>query len=240
MTMPDHAPQPSPLLNLPRNRSERWPLLASLIAEWYQPLGPGDGYGAEELGQSAERLGIAIPIAMREWYSLAGRRDDVWSQQDTLLSPKKLFCEDGVLHFYIENQAVTCWGLRLEDLSHDDPPVVVQDKHETWVVQSPTLSEFTLHLFAYEVQFGKQLAYIHGLAHPPCVERIVRTLPKLGLPEFVWGGIRLFGYRDLIVSIDSTQHISASGQTEQALAPFRQLIDGDDFEIIFETNGNGT
>jgi hypothetical protein len=240
MTMPDHAPQPSALLNLPGKRSERWPLLASLIAEWYRPLAPGDGYGGEELRQSAERLGITIPTAMREWYGLAGRRDDVWSQQDTLLSPKKLFCEDGVLHFFIENQAVTCWGLRTGDLSRDDPPVVVRDEHQTWVVQSPTLSEFTLHLFTYAVQFGRQLAYIHGFAHPPCVERIVRTLPKLGFPGFVWGRVRLFGFRDLIVSIDGTQHISASGQTEQALAPFRQLIDGHDFEIISETNGSGT
>src|SRR6266511_2279252 len=192
--------EPSPLLSLPETRPERWALLSRLISDWYRPLADGDGYGDEELRRSAERLGAPIPAAMREWYGLAGLRDDVWSNQDTLLSPEDLFCEDDVLHFCVENQGVTSWGVRNADLSNDDPPVVVRDKHEAWVVQSSRLSEFALHMFAFVVQFGDHPAQIHGFARPPCIVRIVSGLPPLSFPEYVWGGIRLFGFRDLIAS----------------------------------------
>ncbi|MCI0642045.1 MAG: hypothetical protein L0Y70_23455, partial [Gemmataceae bacterium] len=88
--------QPSPLFSLPETRQERWLLLSQLIAEWYRPLTRGDGYSDDELQQCRTRLGTPVPTAMREWYGLAGRRDDVWNQQDTLLSPARVFCEAGV------------------------------------------------------------------------------------------------------------------------------------------------
>ncbi|HEU4391503.1 MAG TPA: hypothetical protein VFV34_27180, partial [Blastocatellia bacterium] len=133
-------PQPSPLLTLPKTRPERWELLSSFIADWYHPLMPGDGYADAELQRCAARLALPLPPALCEWYEATGKRDDVWRQQDTLLSPDKLFCDDGVLVFCVENQGVTSWGVRIADLSQPDPPVVVRDESENWVVQSSQLS----------------------------------------------------------------------------------------------------
>jgi hypothetical protein len=230
-------PQPSPLLNLPSTRVERWDLLWTFITEWYHPLRPGDGYTKSEMQQSAARLGAPLPAALCEWYEAVGRRDDIWRQQDALLSPQELFCEEGVLHFCIENQSVTSWGVRTEDLSQEDPPVVVQDEREEWIVQSPQLSQFVLHLAAFVVQFGGGTAQIHGYAQPSCVERIVNGLPALGFPEFIWTRSRFFGFRDLIVSIDGTDHVSATGWHSEALTAFRDLIGEEDFEILHERDG---
>ena len=102
-------PQPSPILNLPKTRTERWDILSDFIAEWYHPLRPGDGYTRAEMQQCAARLGTPLPVALCEWYEMAGRRDDIWGEQDRLLSPEELYCEDGVRHFCIENQGVTRW-----------------------------------------------------------------------------------------------------------------------------------
>lgn len=215
---------------------QRWDILSRFIADWYRPLAPGDGYSAAELEQCATRLAIPLPTALREWYRTAGRRDDVWRQQDTLLSPEELFCEDGVLHFCLENQAITSWGVMLADLSQEDPPVVVQDERNVWVVQSSQLSEFVLHLAVYLVQFGESIAHIHGHAQPACVEQITSSLPPLGFPEFIWTSSRLFGFRDLIVAIDGTDHVTASGWRAESLGPFRRLIDGAGFEILYETD----
>lgn len=229
-------PESSPLLKLPESRAERWELLSRFIADWYSPLTAGDGYTEAELQQCATRLATPLPAALCEWYGTAGRRDDVWHQQDTLLSPEELFCKDGVLHFCVENQAVTSWGVRLGDLSQEDPPVVVRDGHEAWVLQSSQLSEFVLHLAVYLVQFGESIAHIHGYAHPACVESITGSLPALRFSEFIWTRSRLFGFRDLIVSIDATDHVTASGWRAESLAPFRRLIDAGDFEILYETD----
>ena len=230
-------PQPSPLLNLPNTRRERWELLSGFIADWYHPLTSGDGYTDGELQQCAAHLGITLPAALSEWYEVAGRRDDVWQQQDTLLSPDKLYCEDGVLHFCVENQGVTSWGVRVADLPQLDPPVVVRDEREDWVVQSSQLSEFVLHFASFVVQFGVDIAHIHGYAHSACVERIVSELPPLGFPEFIWTRGRFFGFRDLVVSIDGTDHVTASGWRAESLGPFRSLIERGDFEIFYESDG---
>jgi hypothetical protein len=228
--------QSSPLRNLPKSRQERWKVLSTFIAEWYHALEPGDGYSDVAMQQCAARLGTRLPTALCEWYQTAGLRDDIWQRQDKLLSPTELFCEDGVLHFCVENQSVTGWGVKIADLSQEDPPVLVQDEREEWVVQSPQLSEFVLHLVCYVVQFGGGNAHIHGYAHPSCVERIVNALPSLGFPEFIWTHSRFFGLRDLIVSIDATHHVSASGWCTESLTPFRDLIEARDFEILYETD----
>jgi len=230
-------PQPSPILNLPKTRTERWDILSDFIAEWYHPVRPGDGYTRAEMQQCAARLGTPLPVALCEWYEMAGRRDDIWSEQDRLLSPEELYCEDGVLHFCIENQGVTRWGVRTDDLSQEDAPVVVQNEREEWVVQSNQFSEFVLHLACFVVQFGGGTAQIHGCAQPSCVERIVNGLPRLGFPEFVWTRSRFFGFRDVIVSIDGTDHVTATGCHTESLDPFRDLIGEEDFEILHERDG---
>jgi hypothetical protein len=229
-------PQSSPLLNLGKTRQERWKVLSSFIAEWYGPLGPEDGYNDVEMQQSAARLGTPLPPALCEWYQAAGRRDDIWRRQDRLLSPTELFFEDGVLHFCLENQGVTSWGVRIADLSQEDPPIVVQDEREEWVVQSAQLSEFVLHLACFLVQFRGGNAHIHGCAPPSCVERIVSGFPRLGFAEFIWTRSRFFGFRDLIVSIDGTDHVSASGWRSESLMPFRNLIQDEAFEILYESD----
>ena len=230
-------PHPSPLLNLPATRTERWELLSRCIADWYRPLAPGDGYSGAELREGESHLGKPLPVAFCEWYGIAGRRDDIWRQQDRLLSLEKLFIEDGVLHFCVENQGVTSWGIRIENLSEEDPPVVVRDEEENWVVQSSQLSEFVIHLAAFVVQFRQGGAQIHGYAHPECLERIVGELLPLGFPEFIWTRSRFFGFRDLIVAIDGTDYVTASGWSGDSLKPFRDLIDAGGFEILYEADG---
>src|SRR5207302_2034323 len=123
-------PQPSPLLNLPQARSERWALLSQLVTHWYTPLIQRDGYDAEDLQQCGERLGVPIPAALREWYCLAGRRSDIWNRQDTLLSPERLSFVGDLLEFYVENQYVTSWGVQRRALAEDDPPVLVRAKEK--------------------------------------------------------------------------------------------------------------
>src|SRR5687768_8324301 len=100
----------SPFKSIPNTRADRWALLSQLINQWHGPLLPEDGHTEGELDSTLTRLRCTLPLALREWYRLAGRRNDVWNQQDHLLPPDKLDIDDGVLTFYAENQGVTFWG----------------------------------------------------------------------------------------------------------------------------------
>lgn len=55
------------------NHEERWSLLRDFMAEWQTPLQEGDGYSAKELNAAEQTLGLKLPVALREWYQLAGK-----------------------------------------------------------------------------------------------------------------------------------------------------------------------
>jgi hypothetical protein len=112
------------LLTIPNSRPERWSLLTQFIADWYRPLRADDGYSSKDLDLLQKRIGFSLPPAIREFYQLAGRRNDIWSVQDTLLPIEQVSLENGVLEFYVENQSVTSWAIRAGDLSQEDPPVI--------------------------------------------------------------------------------------------------------------------
>ena len=118
--------EPSPLISLPINRSERWTLLGSLIARWHPAADEPAGFTPDELRVTEASRGFPIPTALAEWYESSGKRRSVWSRQDEFLPPDKLYLHNDALIFYVENQGVVRWGIPTADLVADDPPVVVE------------------------------------------------------------------------------------------------------------------
>lgn len=118
------------------SRSQVWDFVRRFADEWTgRPLRPEDGCTAAELDAAEAELGFELPAAVREGYALFGRRDDLTGQQDPLVPPMGLHVDDGfggVLVFRVENQACASWGIPLDRVEQDDPPVVVES-HEGWV-----------------------------------------------------------------------------------------------------------
>src|SRR5439155_1077965 len=77
--------------SLPDRRSARWDLLRALVRDWYRPLADADGVPETDLQAAEARMSLRLPPALREWYSIAGRRQDIWSRQDTFLGPGELY-----------------------------------------------------------------------------------------------------------------------------------------------------
>lgn len=203
------------------------------MGEWYGNSAR-EGFQTEELDDCEQRLGIKLPATLREWYGLFGRREDVWNLQDKFLGPQEIDDEGGVLQFYIENQAVTAWGVIISDLEKDDPPVAWRNAEGEWEPQSSSVSEFALHMFALSLQFSAPVR-VYGIANQACRERIVTGLPRLGFPDFGWCGFQLFGYRDLVVNLDGIDHVTVVALTERALRPFQELVNEQDFEVLERT-----
>jgi hypothetical protein len=241
---------PSLLQNIPIDREARWQLLKDVIADWYPPLSDMGGVDEEAIARAEQELGFALPLALKEWYSLAGRRADIWSRQDELILPHELApyrhsllhsnllnpqarqsCEN-VLVFYVENQICELWGIQLDPVAMDDPPVVIDPGN--WRVNSQSVSEFALQMFVTCIKWGDPLRWLHGpieLALLTCIEA---NFPKLDFAEWwYWGRGLFYGFRDVVIEViavsETDARVFVSARTEEAFESFTQFISDDNF-----------
>ncbi|MFJ9344751.1 SMI1/KNR4 family protein [Streptomyces sp. NPDC101733] len=113
------------------SRVGAWDFVSEFAASWASPLTLADGFSSAEVQQAEERLGLPLPVALQEAYGLFGRRSDLVARQDPLLEPHELLLDPSgqLLVFRSENQGGAGWGVRLTDLSHEDPPVALFSDH---------------------------------------------------------------------------------------------------------------
>jgi hypothetical protein len=220
----------SPFKVLPEERSRKWDLLRELVAAWYRPLSEGDGVSSTELDAAEERLGIRLPEALREWYLLAGRRQDIWSRQDALLSPDELHVIDGMLIVYVENQAVVKWGVRKQDLNLDDPSFFVEaiDEPGSWLEEAETISEFAVSMFLHAVRWSDQSAYrANAAGNAIALQAIKARYLHFPVRDWHWPlyPSRVFGAPDILVITEGLADdcwLWIAARTENA---FRNLTD---------------
>lgn len=118
------------------DRSAAWAYIRGFAATWRTPLTPEDGTPEAGLTAVEADLGLRLPAALHEAYTLFGRRTDLHSNMHSLLSPDKFYVDDRkeALVFREENQGAASWGVLLTDLDEADPPVRIRpdlgDKEE--------------------------------------------------------------------------------------------------------------
>jgi uncharacterized protein (TIGR02996 family) len=217
-----YRPRHRPLFAvLPERRADRWRLVDEFIEVWHRPLDPGDGYTEGELREAEQRLGCGLPAALREWYSLAGRRADVWSVQDHLPPPDQLRIDStgNTLIVRSENQGCEHWGIRVADLGRDDPPIWVVG---SGVQASPTTTAFACLVLLYEARFAPEVVWaVGGLEDERVRAKAARGLSRCDLPDQYWGGpIRLYEGVDIILYYhgEAWVHVAARGEDS-----YRQL-----------------
>jgi hypothetical protein len=212
---------------LPTTREARWDLLKQFFAGWYGALLPGDGCSPEAIRAAEQRLQVALPTAMCEWYALAGRRKAVWSCQDHFLEPEKLRTENDKLIICIENQAAVKWAIPLKSLTLDDPPVVVSDQRdpEHWIEETPSVSVFALSQLLLDAKFSDSATFsANGQATDESLVAIARSYQKLDFPDLSWPPhpTRLYGGSDLLIETDAETWVWVSGRR---LTTFRPAVD---------------
>ncbi|WP_251145988.1 SMI1/KNR4 family protein [Streptomyces sp. McG3] len=174
------------------DRARAWAFLRDFAAAWAEPLADGAGTRAEDVERAEEMLGLTLPTALREAYSLLGARHDLTGNQDPLLPPSELFVHDefgGVLVFRSENQACAFWGVRLRDLDQDDPPVFVQSQ-DGWVRFLERVSLACVELVLSETLLGGEGRLYNACELPV---GLIRELPSrfapVEFPEYpMWTG----------------------------------------------------
>jgi hypothetical protein len=173
------------------SRDQRWLALSEFISDWFPVTSGTPGVSAAEIAAAEERLGLQVPIALKEWYEIFGQLRDVWSVQDHFLPPAKWEIRSGNLIFIRENQAVVRWGTRLDDLGQPDPPVVVSDARGTdiWSIEGRTVSEFAIQFALRNAKFSNALAGgANGALTRSQRKAVLRSLSPIELPPMKWPG----------------------------------------------------
>jgi len=195
------------------------------VAEWHTPLQEGDGYSPEELDAAEQRLGFKLPLALREWYQLAGQRENIVAPQNWLVSPAELEIEEenGLLVFHSENQQVVEWGIQADDLDLDNPPVWLDDSglHDTQqepIRENDTLSEFVLQMVVFETIVWPQVLQGYSRGASLALDTVEQSFVPLEFPDWHWPvyPTRFYGGNDILIQVFGEKELHVAARSRAA------------------------
>ncbi len=192
----------------------RWRSLVGFVDGYFkQPIDEGSGNTSEEIAAVEAGLDIELPVAVREWFRLVGRRPDVTCAYDCSTQLDDLKLQNGFLSLYWESQMIWDCGIRAADHQLADPPAYFLSTdldyvvdyglpegsvvHEGVVELAPTISSFLTNMAILQRLIGgyeRNLApeWQAGVYHGelPDWQTAARTAEKMMGPpllEAPWG-----------------------------------------------------
>jgi hypothetical protein len=204
------------------DRSAAWRFIEGFAAAWAEPIEPRDGWNHADLDEAEHRLDVRLPEAVREAYSLFGKRPDLTSNQDRLLTLSELSVEDEVLVFRTENQCVMSWGVGLDG---SDPEVVLRHSGRGgWEPWLPSFSTACVELVLSEAMFAGDETVDRELDVETVFELEARYT-RLAIPR-TGPGTRWFAGPDVILRDDYCDWLWARTRNQEALDTLLKTLPG--------------
>jgi hypothetical protein len=209
-------------------------------------LGPDDGCPADALDAAERRLGLRLPVALREAYALLGRREDLTSRQDRLYAPDelKLDATGSVLVYRIENQNCAQWGIPIADLHQPDPPTVFHQygfAEAEWRPWLDRVSLAVLEMVLSEALLGADWGTVYYGNRPldaAAVGLLERHFTRLAVPDYpLWAEpdgppVRWFAGPDVLLRDDGDVWLWVLTRTLTALdAVMEEILPGDWIDV---------
>lgn len=115
-----------------------------------------DGISLVVLGKTEKRLGVRLPVSLREYYLCVGKLELLKLPHHKHYDHAELRVEDGHLLFMEEKQRSVHWGIRVQDVAVD-PEVWqrVRSKPPEWRSERLTFFNFILHLHDRQTGHGQ-------------------------------------------------------------------------------------
>jgi hypothetical protein len=149
------------------------------------PLRPKDALKPESL-ESLKLEGFHLPLALREFYLVAGNEAVLNQSFNRLFAPENVFVESGRIVFMEENQGVVYWGIKPDG---SENPVVeqginIEGKPIEWHSENADCAEFLEAMLCWQASFGGGLKYpVQAGVNPDFkakLEQDFRVVGKIG------------------------------------------------------------
>ncbi|WP_433465880.1 hypothetical protein [Spirillospora sp. CA-128828] len=215
-------------------RELAWTYIRGFAATWCTPLTSEDGTPEAELTAAEEALGIRLPAAVREAYALFGRRFDLHSNMQHLLSPGEFYIDDRkeALVFREENQGAASWGVLLTDLGRPDPPVRMRsdlaDKEaERWEGWLSGFAVSCIEIVLSESLQAEEPVCDHGDYDDG--DELARRFTRLPFPDYPEGeqGPAFYAGSGLLLCDGGGGWLSVRARDEETLDRFRADVPAD-------------
>jgi hypothetical protein len=160
-----------------------------LFGRFGYPLGKSHGMAASVLNTAASRLGVAIPIALRDYYAVAGNERRFNRSQQTFLHPSKWFADQRHIVFIEENQTASWWGVSVKSRGARDPMMsqgVDHDDSIEWHKEHDKCSAFISVLLHYQAVSGGFRFCGSGAAPDDVHEKLRRDWEYVGEVNQLW------------------------------------------------------
>ena len=158
------------------------------------------GFSEEEINQVRSLHG-RIPLDLERYYRELGRDEKVNHTQNNLIIPWEYTWPESKSHLiiYAENQGVCFWGISLNDLARDNPPVYVTFDNvykEPWELESNSLSEFLIamaHVHAgFALSFTSDEIYMISESEADIIRKSFQKKCE-PLMQWVDSGVEFYG-----------------------------------------------
>ncbi len=106
----------------------------------------GNGSSIKEIEEWEKKLGLSLPIPLKELYEVFGKDKKILNAHNSFLSLEDLQIIDGVIVFYELIDKFIKYGSLIEDSNKEDPKVKLQQENDTsWYFEARNLSEYILN-----------------------------------------------------------------------------------------------
>jgi hypothetical protein len=161
------------------------PTLIEFLNAWH---GPPDRKAALRV-----RYNRPVPEPLVEWFDVTSRWTRLISVQNRFVEPQRLFPEDGMVTFWVENQAVWLWAYRP---GGSDPPVFDRENEtgRPWTASGYRLKQFLVRVAVFEAIMGATHRASAAWVEQEQRDAILAPLKPLPGPAWNWppGGSWLF------------------------------------------------
>lgn len=205
------------------------------IDRWFDGEAADVGANVERMSDDAcdaaeARMGLKMPLAVREWYRLCARRPELVGDGggNHVVLAERLEVRGERVDLYFENQGVLSWGVRLSDWHQDDPPVVaIETDVASLGVVNRTCSEFYFQMTLHPASSSWASRTLFGYGDVAGV--VAEHYPRLDLPVWPWAGaseaFTLYGDDDTMLNLDYTHHLLVSARTSDAFERAKRLLE---------------